>query len=165
MLRSLWTICEASRSLPGEKELAALATAARDQTRSAAQAAIAELEKDPKDAAAVASVLYAALANPSDGDYRAKAAGLLAPIADEAEAVAGLRTLARLLVGKPATSDRAALAAMLARAPQGPDLVVLLALAARQAGGDEWASFRAQSRDLLGSQPLPGEVVVLVNRM
>ncbi|HZN32431.1 MAG TPA: VIT domain-containing protein, partial [Pirellulaceae bacterium] len=29
MLRSLWTVCEASRALPAEKELAALATAAR----------------------------------------------------------------------------------------------------------------------------------------
>jgi hypothetical protein len=54
---------------------------------------------------------------------------------------------------------------MLSRDSSGPDHVVLLALAFRQAGGAHWDRFRAASRDLLGNQPLPGEVVVLVNRL
>jgi hypothetical protein len=164
VMRSLFTICEASRTLSNEKELAALATAARSQAKTAADAALAALDKDRKDTAALAGVLYAALANPDD-EYRAKALPLLVPIADEGEAAAGLRTLARVLIGKRANVDRAALAEMLTRDPGGADLIVLLAIASREAGGQTWSTFRAQSRDLLGSQPLPGEVVVLVNRM
>ena len=38
-------------------------------------------------------------------------------------------------------------------------------LVCRQAGGDLWEQFRGESRDLLGGQPLPGELVVLVQRL
>jgi hypothetical protein len=47
----------------------------------------------------------------------------------------------------------------------GEDVTVLLALACRRAGGDAWTAFRAQLGELLGQQPLPGSVVVLVNRL
>jgi hypothetical protein len=43
--------------------------------------------------------------------------------------------------------------------------VTLAALACKQAGGELWEKFRGESRDMLGGQPLPGEVVVLVNRL
>ena len=164
VLRSLWTVCEASRALPAEKELAALAAAARSRAKAAVGAALADLAKDGNDASALASVLYAALANPEDREYRAQATPLLAAVEGEAP-VANLRALARLLVGKPLESDRVVLADTLAREAGGADAVVLVALAHRQAGREAWEAFRAQSRDLVGSQPLPGDVVVLVNRM
>jgi hypothetical protein len=47
----------------------------------------------------------------------------------------------------------------------GEDVMVLVAMACHRAGGDTWAAFRAQMRDLLGDQPLPGSVVVLINRL
>jgi hypothetical protein len=164
VLRSLWTICEASRLLPKERELADLATAARSQAKTAIDAALADLDKDRKDTAALASVLYAALAT-SDEEYRAQVLPLLVPVADESEAATGVKTLARVLIGKRANVDRAALAEMLTREAGGADLVVLMALASRKAGDEAWATFRAHSRNLLGNQPLPGEVVVLVNRL
>ena len=163
-LRSLWTICEAARALPQEKELADLAAQAKSQSQDAALAAVAALEKDRNDQAALASVIYAALARQDDGRYLAKIAPPL--VANDGEdPAADLRLLARLLVGAPAKADAAALAKLLASNPEGADLVVLTALASLKAGGDEWAAFRAASRDLLGSQPLPGEVVALINRL
>jgi hypothetical protein len=54
---------------------------------------------------------------------------------------------------------------MVKKSPASSEHVALLALACRRAGGDQWEQFRAASRDLLGSQPLPGELVVLVNRL
>lgn len=163
VLRSLWTICESARSLSNEKELAALATTARQQAKAAATKIAAEPE--PKDSAAIAAALFAALADPDDGKYQTRLAPLLTPIADDNAPVADLRTLARLLTSQPNETDRAALTAMLSREPAGPDHIVLLALVCRRTGGSHWDQFRAASRDLLGSQPLPGEVVVLINRL
>ena len=51
------------------------------------------------------------------------------------------------------------------QAPESAEAVALVALACRKAGGSTWDAFRAQSRELLGEQPLPGELVVLVNRL
>jgi len=47
----------------------------------------------------------------------------------------------------------------------GADPVALVALACHRAGVAAWEKFLAQSRELLGEQFLPGEVVVLVNRL
>ena len=44
-------------------------------------------------------------------------------------------------------------------------MVALAALACRRAGGEAWTAFRAESRAILGDQPLSGAVVVLVNRL
>ena len=48
---------------------------------------------------------------------------------------------------------------------RGEDIVVLTALACRRAGGDAWRTFRENSRDLLGRQPLSGGVVTLVSNL
>jgi len=45
------------------------------------------------------------------------------------------------------------------------DVVVLLAVASRRAGGEAWRTFRADGADLLGNLPLPGAVVVLVTNL
>jgi hypothetical protein len=165
LLRSLWTVCDASRVLPNEQELAALAASARTQCQSAAADAITALEKDRKDTGAIVSVLFAALANSDDAAYRAKATPLLtAPTEDDA-ASTDMRILGRLLVGKALVADQDALAEMLKKAPTSSEHVALLALACRRVGPEHWELFRAASRDLLGNQPLPGEVVVLVNQL
>jgi hypothetical protein len=163
-LRSLWTICEAARMLPQEKELTDLAAAAKNQSQDAALAAVAALEKDRTDQEALASVIYAGLAKLDDGRYLAKIAPLFA-VAKGDDPAADLRTLGRLLVAAPDKTDPAVLEKLLASNPQGADMVVLTALASLKAGGGTWAAFRAASRDLLGGQPLPGEVVALVNRL
>jgi Ca-activated chloride channel homolog len=164
VLRSLWTVCEAARALPNEKELATLAAAARQQVKTAPAAKPASADQDRKDPAVIVGALYAALANPDDREQRAQLASLLKPQDGDSAEVVDFRLLARLLVGESRDTDRAALLEMLSREVSGPDHVVLLALACRQAGA-HWDQFRAASRDLLGRHPLPGDVVVLVNRL
>jgi Ca-activated chloride channel family protein len=164
VLRSLWTICEAARALPEDKELAALATAAKSQSADAGLAAVAALEKDRNDQAALVGVIYAGLVRQDDGRLLAKIGPLVAAQQGE-DPAADLRALARVLIGEPAKTDAAALDKLLAQNPAGADFVVLIALASLKSGGESWSAFRAASRDLLGSQPLPGEVVALINRL
>ena len=165
VLRSLWTVCEASRALPAEKELAALATALAKKSAAAIAAALTEAGANKGNLPIMASAIYAALANPADGAYRAKLLTLLSA-GETDEATKELRLLGRVLLGSEITAaDRAALAELVTSGVGGGEPVVLVALACRKAGESTWEQFRAESRDLLGEQPLPGEVVVLVNRL
>ena len=79
--------------------------------------------------------------------------------------IAELCTLGRLLLGSATDTDLNSLAAMISRDELDADQAVLLALACRQSGSELWTTSCAQSRDLLGNQPLPGEIVVYVNRL
>jgi hypothetical protein len=79
--------------------------------------------------------------------------------------LASARRLAAALLAKPEQVNPQALVEVVSQGVQGEDLVVLTALACHRAGGDAWSAFRASSQDLLGSQPLSGSVVVLVNRL
>jgi hypothetical protein len=164
-LRSLWTIREAARALPDQPELAALAAAGDKQSHAAADAALAGIEKDRSDLGSIVGVIYAALANPEHSEYRAKALPLLNGKEGDAAGSAQLQALGRVLLGQPTDADHKVLAELIAGEAQGSDAVVLTALACRKAGGDQWNAFRAGSRDLLGGQPLPGDVVALVNRL
>jgi len=164
-LRSLWTVCEAARVLPAEKELAALAATAREKSKAAITAALTEASTNKGSLPIMAGGIFAALANPADGAYNAKLLTLLS--ASEADkATKDLRLLGRvLLADKVADGDRKSLGELVAAGVGGADPVALIALACRKAGGASWEQFRAQARELLGEQPLPGEVVVLVNRL
>jgi Ca-activated chloride channel family protein len=164
VLRSLWTICEAVRILPAEKELAALAAAAREKSAAAATAALTEASTNKGSITSLASAIYAALANPSDRAYTAKLLTLLSA-SETDEATKELRLLGRALLGDINDTDRKSLGELVTAGVGGADPVALIALACRKAGGATWDQFRAQSRELLGKQPLPGEVVVLVNQL
>ncbi len=165
VLRSLWTICEAARALPDEKELAALAAAASQQVKTTPVPKEGVGAPDPKDPSTIAAALFAALANPDDRESRAHLLALAKPEKEESPEAASLRHLARLLCGVPGDADRATLSSALSGDLFGADHAVLLALACRRAGPSQWEQFRAASRDVLGSQPLPGEVISLVNRL
>jgi hypothetical protein len=163
-LRSLWTICEAARALPAEQELTALAGAARAKTDAAIAALLTEAGANTANLPVLAGGIYAALANPDDAAYRAKLLTLLS--AGEAdEPTKELRLLGRLLLSEPTAADRQALGELVTSGVTGADSVALVALACRKVGGSAWDQFRARSRELIGEQPLPGEVVVLVNRL
>jgi hypothetical protein len=110
----------------------------------------------------MASAIYAAVANAADSAYRAKLLTLLSA-SETDEATKDLRLLGRVLLGEAVRdADRKSLGDLIAAGVGGADPV---ALAARRAGGATWETFRAQSRDLLGEQPLPGDLVILVNRL
>ena len=164
-LRSLWAVTEASRALPEEKELASLAMAARRLSESAAGEALKALEKSPDDQAAFYKVLYAALAMRDDADFHSRARAALAAGKAENAALAPFRVVAAALLAPAKEIDSEALAALLTQPLRGNDMVVLTALACRRAGGAAWDAFRAESRSLLGDQPLDGSVVVLVNSL
>jgi hypothetical protein len=177
VMRSLWAICEAVRQLEIKSdkasELARLAGSARQQVAETPVAKPAE-GSDPAvvEAATLASNLLAVLAMPDDQAARDALAPLLVPRKAE-DSLAELRMLARLIVPVPApgnqelaTADRAALGKLLTEGSvRGADHALLVALACRQAGSETWNEFRGATGDLLGKSPLPGELIVWVNRL
>jgi hypothetical protein len=112
----------------------------------------------------MASGIFAALANPTDRAYTTKLLTLLSD-SEPDEGTKQLRLLGRVLLGDITDADRKALGELVATGVGGSDPVALVALACRRAGSATWDQFRASSHELLGEQPLPGELVVLVNRL
>jgi Ca-activated chloride channel homolog len=164
-LRSLWMISESARALPDNGELAAFAKKARSLATDAISESIATLKKQPDDAAAFTAVLYAALASHGDEAIVAKSLPLLVEAASKHTDFAPAATLAQALLADRQKIDRPALVKLLTNRVAGEDLTVLLAMACRRAGGETWDAFRAASPELIGGQPLAGEVVVLINRL
>jgi hypothetical protein len=165
VLRSLWAVCQAARALPAEKELALLAESARQKSNAAIAAALTDAGTSKGSLPILASAVYAALANPADAAYRGKLLTLLAT-SETDEATRDLRLLGRVLLSEKVTdADRKSLNDLLTAGVGGADPALLVALACRKAGGATWEQFRAHSGELLGEQPLPGEVVVLINRL
>jgi hypothetical protein len=183
VLRSAWAIAEASRALPKEEELAVAARSARQRMRPAADAALAALEKSPADAKAYFQALYAAMAMRDDAAYAGRAraalekadaaklgrwpavaAAILGP-ADKADANALCGLVAELL----GLTDKQGSGATIQAAAEGGlgdgDVIALAALACRRAGGGAWENFRAESKNLLGTRPLDGSIVVFVNSL
>jgi hypothetical protein len=164
-LRSAWAITAASRALPDEKELAALADSVRKRCRPAAEEAMASLKDNPEDISAILVAVYAAMAV----NEAALSAQVLDALPDEPPAdspKAGAILAARGLLSKPGQINREQVEELITTSGvAGEDVTVLVALACRRAGGETWSAFRAQMRGLLGEQPLPGSVVVLANRL
>jgi len=136
-----------------------LAESVRAQSRPAAEQAAAALEKTPQDVATVLAAAYGALAI-DNAKLKSRVHGALA-----AEP-AGLVVAVGGLLENSDRIDRERLQQLITTGDvAGEDSIVLTALACRRAGGDLWSAFRAQRQDLLSRQPLPGSVVVLVNRL
>jgi hypothetical protein len=156
-MRALWAITESARALPREAELAAFAKTVQDASAKAVEALDESLAKSPADSSLALAYLYSGLAaDPSRSSPRLSLfAGSPAP----------LPLLAAALLGAPQADTTAKLAQGVTEGVTGEDATVLLALACRRTGGSCWDAFRASARDLLGNQPLPGAVVVLVNRL
>lgn len=166
-LRSAWAITAASRLLSDHKQIAVWADQVRKRCRPAAEKAIAALKDGPQELSALLAAVYAAIAM-GDADLTAE---LLAALpddspADSSTAGALFAAIARGALGKPLRTDIEQLAKLVATGQiRGEDKTVLVALACHHAGGELWTTFRAEMRGLLGKQPLPGSVVVLVNRL
>jgi hypothetical protein len=168
-LRAAWAIGEAARALPAERELAALAATARTRTHEAATAAVGAFEKSPSDVApAYLALVYATLHRRDDAEFAGKAGKVVTGAAFKPMNLIALRQAATVLLAPAGRADGKALVGSVrdhARYVRGDDAVLLTALACRKAGGDAWATFRAEARDLVGRQPLSGSVVVLINRL
>ncbi|HUT34901.1 MAG TPA: VIT domain-containing protein [Planctomycetota bacterium] len=168
--RALWAIAESARALPREGELAPLAAAARAKAREVAEAALADLAKSPGgDPAAFFRALYAALACRDDAALADRAHAVLTTGGAAGSSVLQVgRALAAALLASANDADPKVLVELVCRRGnevRGDDLVALTAFACRRVGGQAWRAFRAEARDLLGRQPLDGNVVVFVNRL
>jgi len=170
LLRSAWALTVASESVKDEA-IAALAHQARTRSQPCRKHVLEVLEKSPQDVPAGLGLLYAALTTRSDvTDVRKDAERLLVESegGELPSPAAALRLLADALLKPAEETDAEALGTWIRTGPRGvrgPDLVVLTALACRRAGGEAWRTFRAEARPLLGDQPLPGGVAVLVGRL
>lgn len=164
-LKSLWMICEASRALPNVAELQKLANDATDASENAALDAVKALDEKPDDAASFVGVLFAALALLDDAEYRAKASDVLKNATTDTIGLSPARTVVLALLAERVEMDRTELSKLVTSGVWGDELTMLLAMACRRASGELWQTFRVASEDLLGRQPLRGEVVVIVNHL
>jgi len=164
-LRSAWAITTASRLLPDHKGISALADQVRDKCRPAAEKAVTTLKDRPQEFSAVLTAVYAAMVI---GNTHANA-NVLAALPNKTTAdspVAGALFAARGLLSSSHRTDGAQLGSLVAAGKvKGEDITVLVAMACHKAGGELWTTFRAEKRGILGKQPLPGSIVVLINRL
>jgi len=106
--------------------------------------------------AAAPAALYAALAlGDADLAKRTQAAYASSPVAAIADGLLGQTAKPDALTGLLKQPDALA----------SDDWVLLAALACRRAGGETWLAWRAQASSIMGSRPLSGGVVVVVNRI
>jgi hypothetical protein len=164
-LRSWWMASEAAGAIDGgNAELAALVKTADDVCEPAVREATAALKKETSNRDAFSAVLYAALAM-QDRAYTKEVFGLLTQSAAADDPLSPARTIAAALLTDPGKLETPPLEKLVESGVAGNDLTVLLAMACRRAGGDTWSAFRAASTELVGGQPLDGNVVVLLNRL
>ncbi len=164
-MRSMWAICESARALE-DGELRQLSEKVREI-----------IGRTVSTDGNYAATLYLAMARPEgealEESLREK---LLPPYVAKPPPMTAEDLLVGLVrigdlpgIGEPMVRpDAGSLSALIQHNREqirGEDLVVLTALAARKAGGEAWETFRIHQPELLGQQPLPGSVVVLVNRL
>ncbi len=165
VLRSYWALAEAGRLLKNEPDLDQLAAHVKKLCQPALAQAEETLRKSPNDAEAFVNVLYGALAERDQPTLAASRLKLLASSTESAEAFVAARELAQSLLVEPSKIDQPALEKIVRGELVGEDLVALAAFACRRAGGEAWQAFREESQRLLGNQPLPGSLVVLIGRL
>ena len=169
VMRSLWMVTEASRALPGESQLTELAATAMKQARPFIEKTLATSEttavgNTPADSTAIQGLLFAALALPAGDELRFDCTSRLMVLWKDQQAFQTIRLVAEPLL-KPAEGlDAAQLVAAL-NTEADENLLVLAALACRDAGPEAWGIYRRASRDVLRQTPVPGSVVVLINNM
>ena len=171
LLRSAWALTMAS-DLVANDDLAKLAHQARMRSALAREHVVETLEKSPQNAKAAVGLLYAALTTRNDvTEVRKDADRLL--VQGNADTLpphmVAVRTVAAALLNPAEKIDAKALSTLTTpdgiQHVRGADMVVLTALACRRAGGEPWRTLRAEARPLLGKQPLPGAVPVLIGHL
>jgi len=154
-------IVEASQALPHSQELASLAALAVSQSKPLVPAVLAEAEESLNES--FMTILYLALALRGDESFQENALEILAKAPANNPYFRQAGQLAERLLTDPNRHDPSTLAELVKNGVQGGDLVALTAMACYRTGGDAWQTFRAESRNLLGKQALPGHVVRLVH--
>jgi Ca-activated chloride channel family protein len=176
-MRTAWILVEASRTVPEDEALRALATDAVEFAAMHAEDCAAALRKEPANIGHYLGVVYARLTLGRAAEFgveitddmldrltlqlmEARADGPLVPIT---------RLAHMLLVPKPSglppwPSDGPT-KVLQELQMSSDDLVVLAALAARRIGNGAWLTFREEMRDVIADNYLSGHAVVVVNRL
>jgi hypothetical protein len=164
LLRTVWIVSESAAALAGERELADFSRTLAADTRDLSQAAVAAISAAGEHSIAqYAAATYAALARRNDAEFSGRAYEAITAAAAEPTSWF-TRTIVPALFGRGGDAVQTDLAKLVRDGTvNGEDAIALLALACRRAGRDAWATFRAEAGELLGRQPLAGDVVVLVN--
>lgn len=173
-MRSAWAITSALVRVP-RNELKALAVKALGVVASRFGSNLKALQEKPEDSAAYLAVLYSVLAVHNAEAFKIEIAADVGEKMVDAEEtllrevkgsrLAAARTVAASLLAPTRESDAGLLKAVRDHKIIGNDLVTLTALAAWQRGGNVWRTFREEQPDLLGGQPLDGNVLLIVNRL
>ncbi|MEW6355963.1 MAG: VIT domain-containing protein [Planctomycetota bacterium] len=154
VFRTAWAIAEAAGALPKDAAVQRLAAEVREACGRNVNAIPEQVRSNLQNPFSFAAILYAALVTKDSA---------LAQKVTDASVHPTYRVLAQALMGK---GDVETFTTEIDKVPlQGNDLIALRALAAKRIGGEAWRTFRASARDLMGSQALDGNVVLLVSRL
>jgi hypothetical protein len=164
LLRSAWVVNEAASLLPHSRELNEFATQVRLKTQGLAAKAIATAQDSTKgNLRTIVQAVYAALIYRQDEKLLKECVQAMRGHVQSPE-LGAIASLMLAILQPKATESESTLINFAGSGVQGPDLVVLLHWACQQAGPKASTAFREHGADWLSAQPLPGEVVVLVNR-
>ncbi len=164
LTRSLWTLQQSAAALPQSEPLAELVRHAREMSREMMGRTAEHLAKQP-DEARLWTAMLTGLVEPEIVSPQTilKAAEVLSDSAAEMGSLG--QAVAQTLLQSESSPALQQQVSITRTVPLLPETVVLTALACQRVGGDAWSTFRANSSDWLGNQPLPGEVIVLIHRL
>ncbi|MFQ5989622.1 MAG: VWA domain-containing protein, partial [Candidatus Methylomirabilales bacterium] len=174
-MRSTWIISESARIRSKNRELGTLAHKVLAVMQKHLASTTKVLKEKPDELGRYLSLLYSVL-SVENGKALDSHIGK-SVTADLAEAkrllirqtsnsrLVTMRTLAAALMAPSLQTDAALLRAISTNQIQGDDLVVLTGLAAWHRGGKVWRTFHEEVPYIVGSQPLNGHVILIVNHM
>jgi len=163
VMRTAWIIIEASRAVPEDETLRALAAEAEKLVALHAKTCAEALQEEPTNIGHYLSVLYARLALERAGEFGVETAdGLVDRLP--------IRQLAHMLLvprpsGLPPWPSDAPTKVIQELRMSSDDLVVLAAMAARRIGNGAWLAFRGDMREVVTDNYLSGYAVIVVNRL
>jgi len=159
--RSAWAISAAAKRLPKDGALRKLAAAALPVTKVQLALSRDMLKASSEDDTAGLVALYGALALRNAGAAPdAAMERLLTAVSDDP-----LHIIARSFLAPDGKTDAVLADLIMDHELRGPDQIALGCLAALQRGGKARQQLHAELPDLLGAQPLDGNIIVLVNRL
>ena len=177
VMRTAWIIIEASRAVPEDETLRALAAEAEKLVALHAKTCAEALQEEPTNIGHYLSVLYARLALERAGEFGVETADglvdrltLLLMEERKEGPLVPIRQLAHMLLvprpsGLPPWPSDAPTKVIQELRMSSDDLVVLAAMAARRIGNGAWLAFRGDMREVVTDNYLSGYAVIVVNRL
>ncbi|MFQ5656632.1 MAG: VWA domain-containing protein [Candidatus Methylomirabilales bacterium] len=174
-MRSAWILSEAVGTIPENREMRALASKALGVVEKELPATVKILKSKPDELGSYLGTLYSVLSLDKakslnigiarNTHQKVADAKVLLVKQIRNSRIATARMLAAAILAPSLETDAAFLASISADQIRGDDLVALAGLAARHRGGKVWRTFHEELPDIVGKQPLNGNVIVMLNRL